>query len=174
MYGSASENFYSEGNSRGNQLRMVELVFCSLIQIFRLVHLKSNPKSWVFSPGQAYFLIFEVLIHPWIFHFKIMREARVILVPPWEDESILRHGRFFDYMKIQTFVTQSNFFCFLLETDHQPRLDAWDKHSDLVHWEDLEGAGGEGGGRWDRDGDTVKFYWLVGKEVVNWLVYLSA
>ena len=112
MYGSASENFYSEGNSRGNQLRMVELVFCSLIQIFRLVHLKSNPKSWVFSPGQAYFLIFEVLIHPWIFHFKIMREARVILVPPWEDESILRHGRFFDYMKIQTFVTQSNFFLF--------------------------------------------------------------
>lgn len=109
MYGSASENFYSEGNSRGNQLRMVELVFCSLIQILRLVHLKSNPKSWIFSPGQAYFLIFEVLIHPWIFHFKIMREARVILVPPWEDESILRHGRFFDYMKIQTFVTQSSF-----------------------------------------------------------------
>ena len=32
------------------------------------------------------------------------------------------------------------------ETDHQPRLDAWDKRSDLVHWEDLEGAGGEGGG----------------------------
>ena len=25
------------------------------------------------------------------------------------------------------------------ETDHQPRLDACDKHSDLVHWEDLEG-----------------------------------
>ena len=25
------------------------------------------------------------------------------------------------------------------ETDHQPRLDAWDKRSDLVHWEDLEG-----------------------------------
>ena len=31
------------------------------------------------------------------------------------------------------------------ETDHQPRLDAWDKRSDLVHWEDLEGSGGEGG-----------------------------
>ena len=27
------------------------------------------------------------------------------------------------------------------------RLDAWDKDSDLVHWEDLEGSGGEGGGR---------------------------
>ena len=39
------------------------------------------------------------------------------------------------------------------ETDHQPRLDAWDKRSDLVHWEDLEGSGGEGGGRGDRDGE---------------------
>ena len=29
------------------------------------------------------------------------------------------------------------------ETDHRPRLDAWDKRSDLVLWEDLEGAGGE-------------------------------
>ena len=41
------------------------------------------------------------------------------------------------------------------ETDHQPRLDAWDKRSDLVHWEDLEGAGGEGGGRGDRDGEHM-------------------
>ena len=41
------------------------------------------------------------------------------------------------------------------ETDHQPRLDAWDKRSDLVHWEDLEGAGGEGGGREDRDGEHM-------------------
>ena len=31
-------------------------------------------------------------------------------------------------------------------------MDAWDKRSDLVHWENLEGAGGEGGGRGDRDG----------------------
>ena len=38
---------------------------------------------------------------------------------------------------------------------HQPRLDAWDKRSDLVHWENLEGAGGEGGGRGDRDGEHV-------------------
>ena len=29
---------------------------------------------------------------------------------------------------------------------------AWDKRSDRVLWEDLEGAGGEGGGRGDRDG----------------------
>ena len=42
------------------------------------------------------------------------------------------------------------------ETDHQPRLDAWDKRSDLVLWEDLEGAGGEGGGRGDRDGEDMQ------------------
>ena len=41
------------------------------------------------------------------------------------------------------------------ETDHQPRLDAWDKHSDLVHWENLEGVDGEGGGRGDRDGEHM-------------------
>ena len=41
------------------------------------------------------------------------------------------------------------------ETDHQPRLDAWDKRSDLVLWEGLEGAGGEGGGRGDRDGEDM-------------------
>ena len=32
------------------------------------------------------------------------------------------------------------------ETDHQPRLDAWDTRSDLVHWENPEELGGEGGG----------------------------
>ena len=41
------------------------------------------------------------------------------------------------------------------ETDHQPRLDAWGKHSGLVHWEDPEGLGGEGGGRGDRDGEYL-------------------
>ena len=41
------------------------------------------------------------------------------------------------------------------ETDYRPRLDAWDKPSDLVLWEDLEGAGGEGGGRGDRDGEDM-------------------
>ena len=41
------------------------------------------------------------------------------------------------------------------ETDHQPRWDSWDKRSDLVLWEDLEGAGGEGGGRGDRDGEDM-------------------
>ena len=39
--------------------------------------------------------------------------------------------------------------------EHQPRLDAWDKRSDLVHWEDLEESGGEGGGRGNRDGEHM-------------------
>ena len=34
-------------------------------------------------------------------------------------------------------------------------MDAWDKRSDLVHWENLEGAGGEGGERGDRDGEHM-------------------
>ena len=38
------------------------------------------------------------------------------------------------------------------ETDHQPRIDAWDKCSELVHWEDPEGRDGEGGERGDQDG----------------------
>ena len=41
------------------------------------------------------------------------------------------------------------------ETDHQPRLDAWDKCSGLVHWEDPEGWDGEGGGRRDQDGEHM-------------------
>ena len=40
------------------------------------------------------------------------------------------------------------------ETDQQPRLDAWDKCSGLVHWEDPEGSGGEEGGG-DRDGEHM-------------------
>ena len=45
------------------------------------------------------------------------------------------------------------------ETDHQPRLDAWDKCSGLVHWEDPEGWDGEGGRRGDRDGEHM---WIHG------------
>ena len=41
------------------------------------------------------------------------------------------------------------------ETDDQPRLDAWDKRSGLVHWEDQEGSSGEGGGRGDQDGEYM-------------------
>ena len=45
------------------------------------------------------------------------------------------------------------------ETDHKLRLDAWDKCSVLVHWEDPEGSGGEGGGRGDLDGYIVGNVW---------------
>ena len=41
------------------------------------------------------------------------------------------------------------------ETDHHPRLDAWDKCSGLVHCEDPEGWDGEGGERGDRDGEHM-------------------
>ena len=41
------------------------------------------------------------------------------------------------------------------ETGHQPRWDAWDKCSGLVHWEDPEGWDGEGGGRGDQDGEHI-------------------
>ena len=41
------------------------------------------------------------------------------------------------------------------ETDHQPRLDGWDMRWDMVLWVDLVGAGGEGGGRGDRDGEDM-------------------
>ena len=53
------------------------------------------------------------------------------------------------------FQEHQNMYIIKGETDHQPRLDAWDKRSDLVHWEDLEGSGGEGGGRGDRDGEHI-------------------
>ena len=48
------------------------------------------------------------------------------------------------------------------ETDLQPRLDAWDKCSGLVHWEDPEEWDGEGGGRGDRDGEYMYIQgWFV-------------
>ena len=44
---------------------------------------------------------------------------------------------------------QKKILCFTLG------LDAWDKCSDLVHWEEPEGSGREGGGRGDRDGECM-------------------
>ena len=41
------------------------------------------------------------------------------------------------------------------ETDHQSRLDAWDKCSGLVPWEDPEELGKEGGGRGDQDAEYM-------------------
>ena len=42
-----------------------------------------------------------------------------------------------------------------LKKDRQPRFDAWDKCSGLVHWEDPEGSCGEGSGRGDQDGEYM-------------------
>ena len=41
------------------------------------------------------------------------------------------------------------------ETDRQSRLDAWDKCSGLVHWDDPEGWDGEGGGTGGQDGEHM-------------------
>ena len=54
-------------------------------------------------------------------------------------------------LKFHTYYSQRIEFCLL----NQPRLDAWDKRLDLVHWENLGGAGGEGGGRGDWDGEHM-------------------
>ena len=48
-----------------------------------------------------------------------------------------------------------NMYIIYGETDHQPRLGARDKCSDLVHWEDPEGSDREGGGRGDQDGEYM-------------------
>ena len=47
------------------------------------------------------------------------------------------------------------------ETDHQPRLDAWDRCSGLVHWEDLEGWDGEGGRTGGSGWGTHVNPWLI-------------
>ena len=41
------------------------------------------------------------------------------------------------------------------ETDRQSRLDAWDKCSGLVHWDDPEEWDGEGSGRGVQDGEHM-------------------
>ena len=46
---------------------------------------------------------------------------------------------------------ENSMYIIYSETDHQPRLDAWDKCLGLVHWEDPEESSGEGGGRGDQD-----------------------
>ena len=44
-----------------------------------------------------------------------------------------------------------NMYIIKCETDRQSRLDAWDKGSGLVHWDDPEGWDREGGGRGVQD-----------------------
>ena len=48
-----------------------------------------------------------------------------------------------------------NAFYYIIKLYIQNRSWILDKRSDLVHWENLEGAGGEGGGRGDRDGEHM-------------------
>ena len=50
---------------------------------------------------------------------------------------------------------ENSLYIIYSETDHQPRLDAWDKCLGLVHWEDPGGSGKEGGGRGDQDGEYM-------------------
>ena len=54
-----------------------------------------------------------------------------------------------------------NIYIIFGETDHQPRLDAWDKCLGLVHWEDPEGLGGEGGGGGGSGWGTHVNPWLI-------------
>ena len=57
---------------------------------------------------------------------------------------------------------ENSMYIIYSETDHQPRWDAWDKCLGLVHWEDPEELGGEGGGRGDRDGEYMYIHdWFV-------------
>ena len=56
-------------------------------------------------------------------------------------------GRMFQEKSIET--------CILSRVKQITSPLAWDKCSDLVHWENLEGAGGEGGGMGDRDGEHM-------------------
>ena len=57
---------------------------------------------------------------------------------------------------------RQNTYIIYSETDHQPRLDAWDKWSGLVHWEDPEGSGRDGGGSGDQDGEYMYIHgWFM-------------
>ena len=48
-----------------------------------------------------------------------------------------------------------NMYIIKCETDRQSRLDAWDKCSGLMYWDDLEGWDGEGGERGVQDGEHM-------------------
>ena len=57
---------------------------------------------------------------------------------------------------------ENSMYIIYSETDHQPWSGAWDKCSGLVHWEDPEESGGEGGGRGYRDGEYVQLHgWFM-------------
>ena len=50
---------------------------------------------------------------------------------------------------------ENSMYIIYSETDHQPRWDARDRCSSLVHWEDPEESGGGGGERGYRDGECM-------------------
>ena len=50
---------------------------------------------------------------------------------------------------------ENSMYIIYSETDHQSRLDAWDKCLGLVHWEDPEDSDVVGGGRGDWDGEYM-------------------
>ena len=54
-----------------------------------------------------------------------------------------------------------NMYIIKCETDRQSRLDAWDKCSGLVHWDDPEGWDGEGGRRWGSGWGTHVNPWQI-------------
>ena len=62
-----------------------------------------------------------------------------------------RRRRGWDYLREQ----HRNMYIINCETDHQSRLDARDKCSGLVHWDDPEGWDGEGGRRGIQDGEHM-------------------
>ena len=49
---------------------------------------------------------------------------------------------------------ENSMYIIYSETDHQPRWDAWDKWG-LVHWENPEDLGGEGGEKGYQDGEYM-------------------
>ena len=63
-----------------------------------------------------------------------------------------------------------NKYIVIYETDRQPRLDAWDKCSGLVHWENPEGWDGKEVGGGIKMGNTCKPMadsYLYGKKHYN-------
>ena len=68
--------------------------------------------------------------------------------------SLMRCGTQF-FFRVTWFKTDKG------ETDYQPRLDAWDKCSGLVHWEDPDRWDREGGGRGGSRWGTHVNPWLI-------------
>ena len=68
---------------------------------------------------------------------------------------VLSHVQLFATPWTKNFNTHWNMYIIKCETDHQSRLEAWDKCSGLVHWDDPVGGDGEGGGEGVQDGEHM-------------------